>query len=109
MDTAAVGVTEKEDQKEGIDEQDIFDGVVFFLPALTLLLFTRGLGADDAPFGPVMGKSCYVESARGLAERDRKNEKILSRTLSTNLLKGRPHGRATLLYPRTYLRWRRCA
>ena len=32
MDAAAVRVTEKEDQEEGIDEQDIFDGVVLFLP-----------------------------------------------------------------------------
>src|SRR5215831_8269742 len=109
MGTAAVGVAQKEDDEQGIDEQDIFDRVVFFLAAITLLLFSRVLGADDASFRPVMGKSCYVESARGLAERDRKNEKILSRTLSTNLLKGRPHGRATLLYPRTYLRGRRCA
>jgi len=101
MRTAAIGVAQEEDQEQRIDEQDIFDGVVFFLAAITRGLFKRVLGADDAPFGPVMGKSCYVESARGLAERDRKNEKILSRTLSTNLLKGRPHGRATLLYPRT--------
>ena len=56
MDTAAVGIAQKEDREQGIDEQDIFDGVVFFLPAITLLLFSRVLGADDAPFGPVMGK-----------------------------------------------------
>jgi hypothetical protein len=56
MDTAAVGIAQKEDREQGIDEQDIFDGVVFFLPAITFLLFTRVLGADDAPFGPVMGK-----------------------------------------------------
>src|SRR5215470_359342 len=49
-----------------IDEQDIFDGVVFFLPALTLLLFTRGLGADDAPFGPVMGKRGASEMITGV-------------------------------------------
>jgi hypothetical protein len=55
MDTAAIGVTQKEDQEEGIDEQDIFDGMVLFLAAITLLLFNRGLGADDAPFGPIMG------------------------------------------------------
>ena len=30
MDTAAVGIAQKEDRKQGIDEQDIFDGVVFF-------------------------------------------------------------------------------
>ena len=63
MDTAAVGVTEKKDDEQGMDEQDIFDGVVFFLAAITRGLFRRVLGADDAPFGPVMGKSCYVESA----------------------------------------------
>ena len=54
MRAAAIGVTEKEDEKQGIDEQDIFD-VVFFLAALTRFLFSRVLGADDAPFGPVMG------------------------------------------------------
>jgi hypothetical protein len=56
MDTAAIGVAQKEDEEQGIDEQDIFDGVVFFLAAITLLLFSRVLGADDASFRPVMGK-----------------------------------------------------
>jgi hypothetical protein len=56
MDTAAVGVAQQEARKEGIDQQDIFDRVVFFLAALTRSLFNRVLGADDAPFGPVMGK-----------------------------------------------------
>ena len=63
MGTATVGVAQKEDDEERIDEQDIFDGVVFFLPAITLLLFNRVLGADDAPFRPVMGKSRYDELA----------------------------------------------
>src|SRR6266571_2231375 len=54
MGTAAVGVAQKEDQEERIDEQDIFDGVVFFLAAITLGLFSSVLGADDAPFRPVM-------------------------------------------------------
>jgi hypothetical protein len=56
MHTAAVGVAQKEDDEERIDEQDIFDRVILFLPAITLRLFRRILGADDAPFGPVMGK-----------------------------------------------------
>src|SRR6266568_934907 len=56
MDAAAVGVAQKEDREEGIDEQDIVDGVVLFLAALTCGLFSRVLGADDPPFGPVMGK-----------------------------------------------------
>ena len=51
-----MGIAQKEDGKEGIDEQDIFDGVVFFLAAITLFLFRRVLGTDDAPFGAVMGK-----------------------------------------------------
>jgi len=37
-------------------EQDIFDRVILCLAALTVGLFNRVLGADDAPFRPVMGK-----------------------------------------------------
>src|SRR5215468_9383097 len=50
MDTAAVGVAQKENREHGIDEQDIFDCVILFLPAITVRLFRRVLGADDAPF-----------------------------------------------------------
>jgi hypothetical protein len=63
MGAAAVGVAEEEDEEQGIDQQDIFYRVVFFLAAITFGLFSRVLGADDAPFGSVMGKSCYAESA----------------------------------------------
>src|SRR6516165_4427618 len=56
MGTAAVGVAQKEDDEPGIDEQDVFDRVVSFLAAITLFLFNRVLGADNAPFRPVMGK-----------------------------------------------------
>jgi hypothetical protein len=63
MHTAAMGRTQKQDEKQGIDEQDIFDRVISFLAAITLFLFNRVLGADDAPFGAVMGKSRYAESA----------------------------------------------
>ena len=63
MGAAAIGVAQEEDQEQRIDEQDIFDGVVFFLAAITRGLFRRVLGADDAPLGAVMGTSCYVESA----------------------------------------------
>ena len=55
MGTTAVGVAQKEDEEERIDEQDIFDRVVFFLAAITLGLFSRVLGADNALFRPVMG------------------------------------------------------
>jgi hypothetical protein len=56
MGTAAVGLAQKEDREEGIDEQDIFDRVILFLAAITLRLFSRVLGADEASFGAVMGK-----------------------------------------------------
>jgi len=56
MDATAIGVAEEEEEEEGIDEQDIFDGVVLFLATVTLRLFSRVLGADNAPFGAVMGK-----------------------------------------------------
>jgi hypothetical protein len=55
MGAAALGVTGAEDKKQGIDEQDIFDGVVLCLAALTRFLCSRVLGADDPSFRPVMG------------------------------------------------------
>jgi pyruvate/2-oxoglutarate dehydrogenase complex dihydrolipoamide acyltransferase (E2) component len=67
MDTAAVGVTEKEDEEQRMHEQDVFDRVVFFLAALTVGLFSRVLGADDAPFRPVMGKRGESDAATGAA------------------------------------------
>ncbi len=65
MDAAAVGVAQKEDQEEGIDEQDICDGVVLFLAAITCGLLRRVLGADDPPFGAVMGKRGDADAAAG--------------------------------------------
>ena len=69
MHTAAIGVTEKEDDEQGIDEQDIFYRVGSFLAAITLRLFRRVLGADDTPFGPVMGKRGEAGAAAGTATR----------------------------------------
>jgi hypothetical protein len=66
MDTAAIGVAQKEDREEGVDQQDIFDGVILFLAAITVGLFSRVLGADDASFGPVMGKRGDPDAAVGL-------------------------------------------
>src|SRR5438445_326179 len=66
MDTAAVGVAQKEDDEERIDQQDIFDGVVLVLAALTCGLLRRVLGADDAPFGPVMGTRGEAGAAAGM-------------------------------------------
>ena len=46
MDAPATSVTQKEDGEPGIDEQDIFDGVVLFLATIILGLFSSVLGAD---------------------------------------------------------------
>src|SRR6266481_3036067 len=46
MDTATVGVAQKEDEEQGIDQQDIFYRVVPFLATITFFLFSRVLGAD---------------------------------------------------------------
>ena len=66
MGTAATGVTQKEDDEQGVDQQDIFDRVVLFLPAITVGLFNRVLGADDAPLGAVMGKRGEVGAVAGV-------------------------------------------
>ena len=55
MDTATIGVAQKEDEEQGIHEQDIFYRMVFFLAAITRGLFSRVLGADNPSFRPVMG------------------------------------------------------
>ena len=50
-----MGRTQKQDGERGIDQEAMFDRVILFLAALTVCLFSRVLGADDAPLGPVMG------------------------------------------------------
>src|SRR2546425_10096158 len=67
MGAAAIGITEKEDEEQGIHEQDIFYRVVFLLAAITVGLFSRVLGADDAPHRPVMGKRGDAGVAAGAA------------------------------------------
>ena len=56
MEASSSRLAEEENEEQDINEQDIFDRVVFFLAALTRGLFSRILGADDAPFGAVMGQ-----------------------------------------------------
>src|SRR5215813_11250708 len=63
MGAAAIRVTEKKDEQQGIDEQDIFDGVISCLATITCLLCNMVLGADEAPFRPVMG----IRGAAGVA------------------------------------------
>src|SRR5262249_30657859 len=66
MDMAAIGVTEKEDDEQGIDEQDIFDGVVFFLAAITLLLFNQVLGRTMRRSVPSWAKGGEAGTATGM-------------------------------------------
>jgi hypothetical protein len=67
MDPAAVSVAQKEDDEERIDEEDIFDGVVLSLAAITRGLLRRVLGADDPPLGAVVGQRGAAGAAVGTA------------------------------------------
>src|SRR5262244_2952524 len=71
MGAAAIRVAQKEDEKQRIDEQDVFDRMVSLLTAITRFLFSRVLGADNASFGPVMGKrgASGVATGAGSASR----------------------------------------
>src|ERR671937_2767721 len=69
MHAAAMGVAQKEDEEESIDQQDIFYCVVSFLTAITRFLFSRVLGADNASFRPVMGKRGEAGAATGTVPR----------------------------------------
>src|SRR6267142_2810734 len=63
----ALGVAQEENHKQRLHEQDVFDRVVFFLAALTVRLFSRVLGADEAPFRPVVGKRGDAGATAGTA------------------------------------------
>src|SRR5262250_1954207 len=65
MDTAAIGVAQKEEEEQRVDEEHIFYRMVFFLATITVGLLSRVLGADDPSFRPVMGK----RGASGVATR----------------------------------------
>src|SRR3954462_4639402 len=56
MDAAANSVAEEQDNELGIDQQDVLYRMVLFLATVTVRLFSRVLGGDDAPFRPVMSK-----------------------------------------------------
>ena len=62
MDAAANGVAEEHDDEHGIDQQDVLYRMVLFLATVTVRLFSRVVGADNAPFRPVMSKRSYGAS-----------------------------------------------
>jgi hypothetical protein len=55
LEAASTRVTEHEDREGRMDQQDMFDRLVFFLAALTRGLGRRVVGADDPPLSAVMG------------------------------------------------------
>src|SRR5215831_8046549 len=67
MHTAAMGRTQKQHGEQGIDQQDIFPGVVVFLAALPLGRFKRVVGADAPSVRAVMGKRGATDTAAGPA------------------------------------------
>jgi hypothetical protein len=67
MDATAIRVAEKEDRERGIDQQHVLHRVVLFRAAITVRLRSSVLGADDAPFRPVMGKRGDAGAAVGPA------------------------------------------
>src|SRR3954452_10824724 len=67
MEAAPDGFAEEQDDQHGIDQKDVFYGMVLFLAAVTLRLFSRVLGADDAPFRPIMSKRGAACPATGAA------------------------------------------
>src|SRR3954453_348106 len=56
MEAAANGFAEEQDEEQGIDQQDVFYHMVLFLATVTFRLFSRVLGADNAPFRSVVSK-----------------------------------------------------
>src|SRR5438309_10655566 len=62
---AARGLAEAAERQRSVDQQDRFARVVLFLAALTVGRFSRVLGADDAPFRPVMGQRGETGVATG--------------------------------------------
>ena len=62
MDAAANGVAEEQDDQHGIDQQDVLYRVVLFLATVTVRLFSRVLGADNASLRPVMSNRSYGAS-----------------------------------------------
>lgn len=53
---AGIRLTQKEDRKRRVDQQDVFDRVVFFLAAITARLLSGILGALNTPFGAIVSK-----------------------------------------------------
>src|SRR3954464_464727 len=67
MDAAPDSVAEEDNEEQGIDQQDVLYRMCLLLATVTLGLFSRVLGADNAPFRPVMSKRGAACPATGAA------------------------------------------
>src|SRR3954467_15904597 len=70
MDAPANSIAEKQNDQRRVDQQDILYCVILFLAAVTFGLFSRVLGAHNAPFRPIMGKRGESDPATGAADGD---------------------------------------
>ena len=56
MDAARLGLTQKYNTQRGVDQQEVFQHMPLFLPAIARFLCRRIVGARDGSFGAVMTK-----------------------------------------------------
>src|SRR3954447_23588688 len=106
MNAAADGFAEEQDDERGIDQQDVLYRVVLFLATVTVRLFSRVLGADNAPFPPVMSKrgECDGSSsgASGSAEPASRCARAVSERAGAS---PRPRSAARNAGSRTWIHW----
>ena len=63
MHASCIGVAQKQNRDQGVDQQHVFHAMAFFLAAIAAFLFIRVLGARDASLGSIMAKRGAVASA----------------------------------------------
>src|SRR5712691_5988873 len=56
VDAARLGLTQEQDAQRSVDQQEVFQHMPLFLPAIARFLFSRIFGARDGSFGAVMTK-----------------------------------------------------
>jgi hypothetical protein len=56
VDASRLGLTQEQDAHRSVDQQEVFQHMPLFLPAIARFLFRRIVGARDGSFGAVMTK-----------------------------------------------------
>jgi hypothetical protein len=69
VDTARLGLTQKENREPSIDQQHVVDRVALFLAAITARVLSRILGALEAPFGPIVAERGEAGTAADAVDR----------------------------------------